>query len=109
MGHFQMRSMVAMVPAGTFRWAEWVPWDGSHGANDGKRISRMGLGGQPWAPMAPPMTHLDESHVAHGALSNEVYGGHGARWRFPMGRIGPMGWVAGANDDTRSNCLGSMV
>jgi hypothetical protein len=55
------------------------------------------IGCAPWALLHPHVTHFDESHVTHEALSNEVHGGHGARWHFPMspmGRMGPMGWVA---------------
>ncbi len=43
-----MTSIVAMVPAGSFRrsrWVEWVAWNGSHVANDDKRRNCVGLGG----------------------------------------------------------------
>jgi hypothetical protein len=40
---------------------------------------------------------MGQSLVTHGALSNEVDRGHGARGLFPtspIGRMGPMEWVA---------------
>jgi hypothetical protein len=43
-----MKSIVAMVPACSFRrarWVEWVLWNGSHVANDDKRRNCVALGG----------------------------------------------------------------